>query len=156
MKRTVSAVVVSLVLAGTFALAQTPYPQNPPPSATAPTSQEQKIPESTLTGCLIQGSGPTVFILDNARLSTDAKTAEGKKYIVMMADPAGLRNQLNRQISVTGTPDAMSAAGRQTPQAGPGQAEPGAPQAGQKVDERDLPKFSGKTILRVADVCTTA
>jgi fibronectin type 3 domain-containing protein len=91
-----------------------------------------------------------VFIIENARLSTDAKTAEGKKYVVVMTDAAGLRNQLNRQVTITGMAD-KTAVAVTTPPAG----TPDAGQPSVRVEERDLPKFSAKTIVRVADVCTT-
>jgi len=163
MKRTVFAVTASVVLAGTFALAQSQSPQAPQapqgsPSATqpapspspSPSSQDKSAPELRLTGCLIQGSSPIVFIIENARLSTDAKTAEGKKYVVVMTDAAGLRNQLNRQVTITGMAD-KTAVAVTTPPAG----TPDAGQPSVRVEERDLPKFSAKTIVRVADVCTT-
>ena len=194
MKRTVFCVTASMVLAGSFVIAQsqTPAPRDTPqpapsaPSATQPSSQDRSEAETRLTGCLIQGSSPNVFILDNARMSTDAKTAEGKKYVVVMADASGLRSQLNRQVTITGTADAKAGAAMspsatlpsssqtsrpgQSGQAGQaGEAarerdsdQPGqAAQAGQaaakttSAQERDFPRLTAKTIVRVADVCTT-
>jgi hypothetical protein len=157
MKRTVFAVTASVLLAGSFALAQSQTPAQDPqeprtPAAAQPAPSQDKGTDVRITGCLIQGSSPTVFIIDNAKMATDSKTAEGKKYIVVMADAAGLRNQLNRQVTITGASD--GAVTVTTPPAG-------TPDAGQKpavsvqVRESDLPKFSGKTIVRVADVCTT-
>jgi hypothetical protein len=193
MKRTVFSLTASMVLAGSFVIAQSQTPQTPretpqpapsAPSATQPSSQDRSGSETRLTGCLIQGSSPNVFILDNARMSTDAKTAEGKKYVVVMADASGLRNQLNRQVTITGTSDDKAGAGvspgatspasrpGQSGQAGqPGQAgrsaesdstQPGqVAQAGQaaakttSAQERDFPRLTAKAIVRVADVCTT-
>jgi hypothetical protein len=163
MKRTVFAATASVLLASTFAIAQSqaPQPAQNPDGPRAPAAQQpapsasqsqEKATEVRISGCLIQGSSPTVFIIDNARMATDPKTAEGKKYIVVMADAAGLRSQLNRQVTITGTTD--GAVTVTTPPAG-------TPDAGQKpavsvqVRESDLPKFSAKTIVRVADVCTT-
>ncbi len=123
MKRTVFSLSASMVLAGSFVLAQAQTPQTPrdtpqpapsSPSATQPSSQDKSGSETRLTGCLIQGSSPNVFILDNARMSTDAKTAEGKKYVVVMADASGLRSQLNRQVTITGTADDKAGAGMST------------------------------------------
>jgi hypothetical protein len=121
-----------------------------------------------------------VFILDNARVSAEAKTDEGKQYVVVMSDAAGLRNQLNRQVTITGlTVDTSGPASPSTTSPGqanrPGQSDqpgqPGqAPQAGQPgeagqagsrarmttaAEERDLPRLSAKTIVRIADVCPT-
>lgn len=193
MKRTVFSLTASMVLAGSFVIAQSQTPQTPretpqpapsAPSATQPSSQDRSGSETRLTGCLIQGSSPNVFILDNARMSTDAKTAEGKQYVVVMADASGLRNQLNRQVTITGTSDDKAGAGAgpsatspasrpgQSGQAGqPGQAgrsaesdstQPGqVAQAGQaaakttSAQERDFPRLTAKAIVRVADVCTT-
>jgi hypothetical protein len=185
MKRTVFAVTTSVLLAGTLALAQSQDPQTPrdsqepqtSPSATQPSSQDKRDADVRLTGCLIQGSSPTVFILDNARVSAAAKTDEGKKYVVVMSDASGLRNQLNRQVTVTGmTVDTSGPASPSTTSPGqanrPGQSDqpgqPGqAPQAGQPgqagsraqvttaAEERDLPRLSAKTIVRIADVCPT-
>jgi hypothetical protein len=103
-----------------------------------------------LTGCLVQGSSPSVFILDNARLSTDAKTAEGKKYLVSMTDAAGLRNQLNRQVTIVGTADAKAVVSPPV-----GTPDTPSPAGAARADERDLPRLSAKSIVRVADVCTT-
>ncbi len=168
MKRTVFALTSSVVLAGTLAFAQSPAPQTPnpaqdpsprpAPSATQPapsaSSQQDKAPELRLTGCLTQGSSPTVFILDNAKMSTDSKTAEGKKYVVVMSDAGSLRNQLNRQVTITGTADEKSGASASPSAGAPGGDQPraGAGASG----ERDLPRLAAKSIVRVADVCTTA
>lgn len=210
MKRTVFAFTASVVLAGSFVAAQSQNPQSPrdpsqpqtPPSASQPSSQDRSGSETRLTGCLMQGSSPNVFILDNARTSTDAKTAEGKKYVVVMADASDLREQINRQVTITGmtteksgmstssTPSSTSTTrpgqSGQAGQAGqPGQAgqanrpsESGqAGQAGQTAqagqqgpgqssqqqartttaaEERDLPRLTAKSVVRIADVCTTA
>jgi hypothetical protein len=202
MKRTVFSVTAGMVLAGSFVIAQSQTPQTPretpqpapsAPSATQPSSQDRSGSETRLTGCLIQGSSPNVFVLDNARMSTDAKTAEGKKYVVVMADASGLRSQLNRQVTITGTaddkagaamsPSATSPSSSQTSPSSsqtsrPGQSgqagqagqaaresdsdRPGqAAQAGQaaakttSAQERDFPRLTAKTIVRIADVCTT-
>lgn len=190
MKRTVLSLTASMVLAGSFVVAQSQTPQTPretpqpapsAPSATQPSSQDRSGSETRLTGCLIQGSSPNVFILDNARMSTDAKTAEGKKYVVVMADASGLRNQLNRQVTITGTSDDKAGAGvsssATSPASRPGQSgqagqagrsaesdstQPGqVAQAGQaaakttSAQERDFPRLTAKAIVRVADVCTT-
>ena len=53
-----------------------PPTQNPP---AAPQAQA-KVPDVTITGCLIQGSSPTVFILENAKMST-AMQNSGKTWM---------------------------------------------------------------------------
>lgn len=186
MKRTVFSFTASMILAGSFVIAQSQTPQTPrdtpqpapsAPSATQPSSQDRSDAETRLTGCLIQGSSPNVFILDNARMSTDAKTAEGKKYVVVMADASGLRSQLNRQVTITGTSDDKAAAGMSLSATSPSSSQTSGPgqsgQAGQVgqtaqadqasqsaakttgAEERDFPRLTAKAIVRVADVCTT-
>ena len=142
MKRTVFAFTASVVLAGTFVAAQSQNPQSPSdpsqqpqtsPSASQPSSQDRSGSETRLTGCLMQGSSPNVFILDNARSSTDVKTAEGKKYVVVMADASDLREQINRQVTITGMTTEKS--GMSTSPSTPSSTRPGqsgeAGQAGQ-------------------------
>ena len=189
MKRTVFSVAASMVLAGSFVIAQSQTPQTPretpqpAPSATQPSPQDRSESETRLTGCLIQGSSPNVFVLDNARMSTDAKTAEGKKYVVVMADASGLRSQLNRQVTITGTADAKAGAAMSPSATSPSSSQTSRPgqsgqagqtgeaarerdsgqaaQAGQaaakttSAQERDFPRLTAKTIVRIADVCTT-
>ena len=145
MRRNLSALIASVAMAGTFVAAQatTPSTQQPAggsstqqprqPSATSgqqdraqPTANE----EMTLTGCLVQGSGPTVFVLENAKMGTgssatgaaagasstspsasaSASTAEGKSYILASSASVDLRSQLNRQVRIVGTAASMSGA----------------------------------------------
>src|SRR4026208_2545949 len=47
-----------------------PGPRAPAPGAAGPSQASPD--DTTLKGCLIQGSGPTTFILENAKLSSDA------------------------------------------------------------------------------------
>jgi hypothetical protein len=114
--------------------------QNQPPAAKAPS----QVPgtDSSITGCLIQGSGPSVFILDNARMSATDKTEKGKTYLLAAGTPdVNFRAQVNHEVTVTGTAEAKVAP---------------VPPAGQKVAEKDLPKLTAKSITQVADTCTMA
>ncbi len=136
MKRNVSALIASFAMAGTFVAAQS----STPPTSTQPqspaTTQQPRTPsagagqqdrsassaaqEMTLTGCLVQGSSPTVFILENAKSgaassasgaassASAASTAEGKSYVLASNASVDLRAQLNRQVRIVGTPDSMS------------------------------------------------
>jgi hypothetical protein len=132
MKRTIFGVLGSVAFAGALVAAQAnPVPQNPP-------DQAQKS-EVTVTGCVIQGTSPTVFLLDNARVRPDDPNEKGKTYLLISADD--LKPHLNHEVSASGNAEAKT---------------PPVPPAGQKVNEKDLPKFTAKAVTMVADRCTPA
>jgi hypothetical protein len=134
MKRTVVGLCLSLAFATVMVAAQT----TPPPA-----QDQQKTPDQSLTGCLTQGSGPTVFILDNARRNASDRAEKGARYLIVEAgEDLGLKSHLNHEVTVTGAPEAKMLT---TP-----------PAAGQKPIEKDLPKFSVKTVTEIADRCMTA
>jgi hypothetical protein len=62
-----------------------------------------------LTGCLVQGSGPTVFILENAKTSTDTASSAGKSYVL---DTTGasvdFKSHLNQQVRIVGNAPAAT------------------------------------------------
>lgn len=131
MKRTTVGVCLSLALATAMIAAQS---QNPPPMP-----QQKAAPDVTLTGCLTQGTGPTVFLLENARRNAADRSERGMSYMLVEAgEDLALRTHINHEVSVTGTADAKVQA----------------PPPGQKPSEKDLPKFSVKTVTDVADRCT--
>lgn len=136
MKRQVMGVFASVLAASALIAAQS--------GTTAPAQSGTTKPSSdvTVTGCLTQGSGPTVFVLDNARQKPDDKTEKAESYVIVAgAEDLPLAANLNHEVSVTGSADAKVA----TP----------AP-AGQKATEKDMPRFSAKNITLVADRCTSA
>ena len=97
----------------------------------------------TLTGCLVQGSSPTVFIIENAKTSTASPSDKGKSYVLTVAPSAtvDLRSQLNHQVRIVGLTDDKAAV-IVTPPA------PGAPSASTtvvKVEEKDMAKFTTRT-----------
>jgi hypothetical protein len=153
MKRTVFGLFAGLVVAGTLVAAQDPQPssperpapQAPAPSAPAPAAQPADNPanpdESTLTGCLVQGSGPTVFILDNAKLAADAPNAKGQRYVVEISAPADkIKTVVNNQVRIVGEVEKKDA--------------PASPSAAAGRDaEKDLPKLTAKSITKVGDTC---
>jgi hypothetical protein len=120
--------------------------QNPPPAppaappAAAGNQERQQTPDVTLTGCLIQGSGPTVFILDKAKDSTADRTAPGQSYVLTSgAESVAFKDHVNHEVSISGTTEAKAKM---------------MPAAGQKAAEKDLPKFTAKTVTMIADKCT--
>jgi hypothetical protein len=136
MKRQVLGVLASVMAASALIAAQ---------SGTTPPAQSGAAKPSsdvTVTGCLTQGSSPAVFILDNARQKPEDKTEKAQSWVIVAAaEDLPFAANLNHEVSVTGAADAKVA----TP----------AP-AGQKATEKDMPRFSAKSITLVADRCTSA
>jgi len=109
----------------------------PPRSPAAPPSADPKAPLS-LTGCLIQGSGSTVFILDNARLDPADRSEKGKTYLIASSGTAlDFEHQLNHEVRVTGTTSEKA---------------PPSPAAG-KLDEKLLPTLSAQSLTSISNSC---
>jgi hypothetical protein len=101
MKRFFGASIASLALAVTVA-AQTP--------AQDPSKDQQKVPDVTLQGCVTQGSGPTVFILNNARVRPDDKNEKSKSFVIVAgAEDLALQKHLNHEVTITGPAEAKVA-----------------------------------------------
>jgi hypothetical protein len=131
MKYLIASLVVCLAV-GTGVLAQqnSPTQQNPPTPPPA---------EVALTGCVIQGSSPSVLIFHNARKDAKDPADKGVKYLLMIADPdMNIRGHVNHQVEITGTTDGKPA-----------------PPADQKVEEKDLPILTVKTLTMIAPTCAT-
>jgi hypothetical protein len=142
MKRTALSLLGCLAVASGLAFAQGTAQQPPPPQTQPPAQQEKQKPDVTLTGCVTQGSSPTTFILENARLNVDDRGEKGKIFmLVSAAEDLNFAKHLNHEVSVTGTADQKTMV---------------TPAAGQKVNEKDLPKLSAKSLISVADKCTTS
>jgi hypothetical protein len=138
MKTLVTTFVVCLLVAGVTAQ-QNPPPaqQNPPAQQTEP--QKPAVPEVTLTGCLVQGSTPAVFIFENVKKDPKNETEAAVKYIVVAStEDLNLRSHLNHQVRISGVPDGKIA-----------------PPTTQKVEEKDLPRLSAKGVTMVSDTCST-
>lgn len=138
MKQLALGLAASLVSA-TALFAQTTPPPNPPQNPPAQTAQT-KAPDVTLTGCVIQGSSPNVFILENAKISKDDTSEKARTFVIVSAgEDLSLKPHLNHEVRVTGMAEAKV---------------PAAPPAGQKVAEKDLPKLTAKSVTMVADRCS--
>jgi hypothetical protein len=153
MKREVILLVVGAALATAVVSAQGTAPPPPPPTQQQQTQQtpptppaqpaqaDAKAPEVVVQGCVIQGSAPTVFILDNARVDPEDKNEKANTYVLISSsEDLSLRAHLNHEVKVTGLAEVKSVP---------------VPPPGQKVAEKDLPKFTAKAITMVADRCTT-
>ena len=136
MKRNVIGTLVGFVAASALALAQGTTPPQTPATPQQPASKE-----ITITGCVTQGSSPTVFLLDNARQKPEDRTEKAWSFIlVAAAEDLNFKTYLNQEVQVTGSPEMKAVP---------------APPAGQKIAEKDLPKFSAKMVTTVSDRCTT-
>jgi len=122
--------------------------QNPPPTQPPPPQQQQqqqqadqrKGTEVTYTGCVIQGSTPATFILEDARTKPDDPNEKTVTYVLLPGtEDLMLKEHLNHQVRVVGELE------RRTPPVA---------QPGQKIPEKDLLKFTAKGVTLVADRCT--
>lgn len=124
-KRVVASLLVTLAIAAGTVAAQS-VPQDPPKSA-----------DITVTGCLIQGSGPTVFLLDNAKVNPSDTNEKGVRYLVInMMEDVNLVANLDHELTIVGTPAYKldSTIG--------------------KTDESKLPTLTTKSVVVAADRCT--
>lgn len=100
-------------------------------------AQAQKPAEVTLTGCLIQGSTPTTFVLDKAKKDPASRTEVAQSFIVISkVEDMDLTRFLNHQVRITGTAAEAKA--------------PANPPA-----EKDLPKLTASAVVNVADTCAS-
>ena len=138
MKQLALGLAASLISA-TALLAQTAPPPTPPQNPPAQSAPQTKAPDVTLTGCLIQGSSPNVYILENAKISKDDTSEKARTFVLASAgEDLSFKPHLNHEVRVTGMADAKV---------------PPTPPAGQKIDEKDLPKLTAKSVTMVADRC---
>jgi len=127
MKRQVFGVLGGVLVASAFLAAQGATPPQDPPT---------KASDITVTGCLTQGSSPSIFVLDNAKQKVDDRTEKAQRYVIVAAsEDLPLAANLNHEVNVMGSADAKAATA-------------GAP-------EKDLPRFSAKTVTSIADRCTS-
>jgi hypothetical protein len=151
MKRTLFGLLASVVVAGTAIAAQGNQgggqaPASPPAAGQQPTvtvqTPAQKPAEISITGCLVQGSTPTVFILENAKVSATS-TDKPQSWVLEVAPGTKIEFQpeLNHQVTIMGIAENRAGA---------------TVVVGQKVAEKDMLKFTARTIVKVADTCPAA
>ena len=148
MKATVTTLAAVLAFTLGTAAAQTTQTQAPP-AAPAPQATDQKMPpEVTLTGCVVQGSSPTVFILDNAKKDPASTTEKGVRYfLASTVEDVDLRTHLNHEVRIVGEVDAKVSADPVTqPPVPPVPPPPTDP-------EKLLPKLKAKSVTMVSDTC---
>ena len=170
MRRHSFSLLAALTLASAVTFAQqTPSPASPADEPRAPASPAPARPQApapggaaqapagadvTLSGCLVQGSSPNVYIIENAKTSTALPSDKGKSYVLTVAPSATVdfRSQLNHQVRIVGLTDDKSAMIATPPAAG----APSASTPVVKVDEKDMPKFTTRTLSRISDTCVTS
>jgi hypothetical protein len=149
MKATVTTFVAVLAITlGTAATQASQTVQSTP--ATPPTApQKQTPPEVILTGCVVQGSSPTVFSLDNAKKEPSSATEKGVKYLLAsVVEDVDLRSHLNHSVRIVGEVDVKVSAD-------PATAPPVPPVPPPPTDpEKMLPKLTAKSVTMVSDTCS--
>ena len=101
-------------------------------------TQKTDPPELTLTGCLVQGSSPAVFIFQNVRRNPkDAAEPAVKYMLVAGTEDLNFRAHVNHEVLITGKPDKQIA-----------------PRSDQKVEEKDLPKLTASALVMVSNTCS--
>ena len=133
---------LALAFAGVALATSIAVAQSAPPTQTQPPqsqTQQQKAPEVTLTGCVIQGSAPSIFLLSGAKKDPDNVKEIGTTYfLVADSEDLNLKAHLNHSVRITGVAEMKT---------------PPVPPAGGKVEEKDLLKFSAKAATMVSDRC---
>lgn len=129
-----------VALATSIAVAQSAPPtQTPPPQTPPQTPQTQKAPEITLTGCVIQGSAPSIYLFSGAKKNADDPKEVGVTYMLVAdSEDLNFKPHLNHSVRLTGTAEMKT---------------PPVPPPGGKVAEKDLLKFTAKSATMVSDRC---
>ena len=131
MKNTIRAFSLCLAVVAAFAMTAPVAGQE---------SQLQKFKEVSLTGCLVQGTGPDVFILENAKADPRDASQKGWTYVLASGAAAvSFREHLNNEVRIDGMAEMKM---------------PAPPAAGESVKESDLPKLKATKIAHVATTCS--
>ena len=126
---------------------QTPPPaqqqqqQQAQPQTTPPDQQKVRTEDITLTGCVIQGSAPTVFVFENARINPANRDEKTRSYVLLTAtEDVNFRPHLNHQVMLVGKGEI-----KVLPTLNPGE----------KYKEVDLPRFTVVRVTEVSPTCTS-
>jgi hypothetical protein len=130
MKSLISALAVCLVAGAVSAGAQQQQ-QTPPP-------QPPEQPQITLSGCLTQGSMPSIFILENAKPATGTTQETGTRYLVVTeTKDIDLLAHLNHEVQLTGASEGVI------------------PPPEKPAEEKDLPKLRVRALEMLSNTCAT-
>ncbi|MCC7186056.1 MAG: hypothetical protein IT185_07455 [Acidobacteria bacterium] len=130
MKSFMSALAVCLVAGAVSVWAQQQQQQQPPP--------QTERPEITVTGCLTQGSMPSVFILDNAKpaaATTGTTQQTSTRYLVIAeGKDVDLLKHINNEVQLRGAPE-------------------GVIPPPEKRDEKNLPRLRTTSLMLISNTC---
>jgi hypothetical protein len=129
MKSFISAFAVCLIAGAASTGAQQQQQQTPPPP---------ERPEISVTGCLAQGSMPSVFILENAKSSSGTTQETSSRYVVLAESKAvDLLKHVNNEVQLKGSPEGV------------------VPPPEKQRDEKSLPKLRATALLLISNTCAT-
>lgn len=129
MKSLISALAVCLVAGAVSAGAQQQQ-QTPPP-------QPPEQPQVTLSGCLTQGSMPSIFILENAKPAAGTTQETGTRYLVVAeTKDIDLLAHLNHEVQLTGASEGVI------------------PPPEKQTEEKDLPKLRVRVLDMLSNTCS--
>lgn len=99
--------------------------------------QAPKSQEVAVTGCVVQGTGPSVFILENAKADPRDSSEKGRSYLLVSTTASlSFREHLNHEVRINGT------------------AEMKMPPIEESVEESDLPKLTATKVTLVSSTCS--
>ena len=99
-----------------------------------------------LTGGIVQGSSPAIFLLDNGKKDPKDKTEEGRKYFLSSATDLDLKAHLKHSVRITATEDFNVS---KMPV-----REPVPPSTDRSGEERTLPRLIIKSVTMVSEKCS--
>jgi hypothetical protein len=109
-------------------------------AAPRPRAQDQpKVQDLTVTGCVIEGTDAGVYVLTNALTRPDVQEVPKTFRLVSGGEDLDFALHSNHQVQ---------AIGRAEVSAPPREAPPGG-----RIDPRDLPAFSVKSMRSISDRC---
>lgn len=128
MKSWINVLVVCLVAGAVSAGAQQQQ-QTPPP-------QPPEQPQIALTGCLMQGSMPTIFILENAKPAEGTTQETTNRYqVVAESKDVDLLAHLNNEVQLRGSTEGVI------------------PPPEKPVEEKDLPRLKVLALDVISNTC---
>jgi hypothetical protein len=132
MKRILLGSIAAAFMTAAVAAQGTPPPASQQPAAPAAGS------DSTLVGCVTQGSGPTVYLFENA-VDPAKKDSKPRTFKIVAKGDIDLTQHLNHKVQLKGEADSKM---------------PPPPPPGGKVEEKDLPVFTITSVTHVATTCS--
>lgn len=129
MKPFISALAVCVLAGAASTGAQQQQQQTPPPP------ERQEI---TVSGCLAQGSMPSVFILENAKSPTGTTQETSARYVVVAeSKTVDLLKHVNNEVQLKGAPEGVI------------------PPPEKQRDEKSLPRLRASALMLISNTCAT-